>query len=853
MLRIIPALFILSALAAAQPFPAFMVDETHRATPAMRYQSRPAVATDGDLFFAVWSDARVDAACIFGARVSHSGVLLDSAGIPVTKRELNGTEPSVAFDGENFLVTWNQKLYRGAYNAIFCVRVTPSGHVLDTLGVRVSETVGFVEDPVVASDDSVSLVVWEDRPTSGTWVVRGARVSREGLVVDTANIQVAVTAGRVGGLRVAATRDAFLVVWREEDTTAAGDKDVRATLIGRDGQILTPQGIEVCTTYQYQSSPDVASDGSDYFVVWRNDFEDEPRRVFGARVSGDGAVVDTGGFMLVQGTTSQQHPAVAFDGTNYVVTWLDLDGQVRGTRVSPRGVVLDPDGIDISFGPGVRSDIALASGQGMSLAAWTLDLDDRFSDLDIEGVRVNSAGQVLDPEGIDISLGVARQGTPDVASDGRQYFVVWQDCTDKAKDILGSFVTRDGPVSGPVTIAEGGLGYSSPAVCHGDDNYLVFWETRGARTGDVQGRRVSKTGVVLDTVAIDPAQNRYSEVLPVIGFDGENYLVLWMDWGVYWDIIGTRISPDGEILDPGLIPVATGAGTAGTGAIAHDGTNWFAVWGWAEDPFASGFVYGSRIDSTGTVLDPDGILLFPERGRGGPDVAFDGNNYLVAWLEQDGDKSIECVRVRPDGVVLDSVPIVVSLPTMYQTPPTVAFDGRDFVLVWHQGADTTFSDLHGARVSPTGEVLERFVVASDWGNQLDPVMVRGVGSELMLVYSSWTERYQGRAVYTDRIWASTGPFPGVQGEPNLRARPARWSGPTILRAPDLARFEGRVHDAAGRDVTASRQELAPGVYFLRETPGPVPEPENRLCRTAANRSAGASGFAASTRKFIVTR
>jgi hypothetical protein len=44
-------------------------------------------------------------------------------------------------------------------------------------------------------------------------------------------------------------------------------------------------------------------------------------------------------------------------------------------------------------------------------------------------------------------------------------------------------------------------------------------------------------------------------------------------------------------------------------------------------------------------------------------------------------------------------------------------------------------------------------------------------------------------------------------------------GPTLMRASDLARFEGRVLDATGREVTDERRSLSPGIYFLREVSG----------------------------------
>ena len=53
---------------------------------------------------------------------------------------------------------------------------------------------------------------------------------------------------------------------------------------------------------------------------------------------------------------------------------------------------------------------------------------------------------------------------------------------------------------------------------------------------------------------------------------------------------------------------------------------------------------------------------------------------------------------------------------------------------------------------------------------------------------------------------------GVNEQGALSVTGPNW--PTILRAPDLARVEGRVLDVQGRDVTDERRALSPGVYFL---------------------------------------
>src|SRR5688572_11664337 len=51
--------------------------------------------------------------------------------------------------------------------------------------------------------------------------------------------------------------------------------------------------------------------------------------------------------ILVPATGRQLSPAIATDGTNFLVVWQDVFG-IRAARVRPDGTLLDPDGILIS-------------------------------------------------------------------------------------------------------------------------------------------------------------------------------------------------------------------------------------------------------------------------------------------------------------------------------------------------------------------------------------------------------------------------------------------------------------------------------------------------------------------------
>jgi hypothetical protein len=93
------------------------------------------------------------------------------------------------------------------------------------------------------------------------------------------------------------------------------------------------------------------------------------------------------------------------------------------------------------------------------------------------------------------------------------------------------------------------------------------------------------------------------------------------------DIYGARVSQSGEVLDPGGFPISTAPELQDYSALAFDGTNYLVVWMSGHYPAD---IYAARVSPSGTVLDPSGIPVSTAAGeRGLPDVAFDGQSYLV--------------------------------------------------------------------------------------------------------------------------------------------------------------------------------------------------------------------------------
>ena len=76
--------------------------------------------------------------------------------------------------------------------------------------------------------------------------------------------------------------------------------------------------------------------------------------------------LDGGGALLSTAANAEHLPAVASDGTGFLVAWVDDRGEAEGsdiyaTHLSSAGVVLDPAGLAVSTAPGVQTSPSVAS------------------------------------------------------------------------------------------------------------------------------------------------------------------------------------------------------------------------------------------------------------------------------------------------------------------------------------------------------------------------------------------------------------------------------------------------------------------------------------------------------------
>jgi len=522
----------------------------------------------------------------------------------------------------------------------------------------------------------------------------------------------------------------------------------RATSWFDGTEFMVDTSIIYVPTPEQQTAPAVAFDGTDYLVVWEDYREDVD--IYGARVTPAGIVLDREGIEISSAANSQESPSVAFDGANFLVVWDDtrngaLD-DVYGARVSPAGVVLDRNGIAISTSNRQQYAPSVAFDGTDYLVAWT-DSRAGTGEFDVYGARVSPAGLVRDTAGIPIATGAQVSVYPAVAWDGANCLVVWQSgITSGFSDIRGARVSPAGTVldTAGIAVSTADSAQVSPAVAFDGANYLVVWEDeRSGPAADIYGARVSTAGSVLDPAGIVVSPADLWQGAPSVAFDGTNYLIAWDDLrgSASTDVYAARLSRDGVLLDPTGLVVSGAANAQTTPALACDGTNCLAVWKDVRS-ITSADIYGARIGPSGVVLDSIGIAVTATVNvQYYPAVAFDGTNYLVAWADdRNGDYDIYGARISEAGAVLDPAALAISTADGDQGAPVLGFDGANYLVAWEDERSGNYSDVYCARVAPNGSVLDPAGIAvSSKGNLQEAPAVAFDGANHLVVWQDFRD------------------------------------------------------------------------------------------------------------------
>jgi hypothetical protein len=756
--------------------PDLMLDTTINYVPTAASQYCASVAFDGTDYFAVWMDYRTPMPSVYGTRIDAAGNVLNITGIQVVQCANYYACPDVVFNGTDYLVVWCDMAYSYDTAYVRAARVSPQGCLLDSTPIAIASVpYGWCDLPAAASKGSEFLVVWTDyRNGSESGDIYGALLTRTGKVLNPNGRAISTADGLQYEPSVAVNGNQYFVAWSDQRNGTEA-QDIYGSRLNSEGVVLDTNGIAVSTADNCQGAPAVASDGTTYFIVWDDTRTGYEADIYGARVAPDGQVFDPSGIVLSSAGMDQRHPSIAFDLPNYVVVWDDARDPmsvVYGTRLVPDGTVLDPDGFSVSSSGGYYYPLpVIAAGDDNLLVVWA-DMRDLTSyAVRVYGARLSHDGIVEDPSGLCLAFEVAAQGYTACASDGTNYLVVWDDM-GTISDIHATRVSARGEVLDPggIDICSDSVTQWYPSVSFDGTNYVVVWTNYDLRNYcyDIYAARVSPAGEVLDPGGVAVTSN-HQAAMAVVASSGTNSLVLWSDYrSGYWPTVyGARLNSAGKVLDPDGIVMYDDTMPRAYPSVTFGGENYFVAWTDGRRSSSEADLYGARVTPEGVVLDPASIRInaqFSDQWLSS--VAFDGTNYLAAWndVSPAGNYGIRGARVSQSGTVLD--PSGISIIDwcgymLYPVWPGLAFDGTNYLAAAGSAAYDPDYDVYGAKLSPAGIVTDSFPISAQPGMQLLPAVTCNSQGQSLVSYNGWAGEVNGKTYNSMRTWGRLGPIDGV--------------------------------------------------------------------------------------------
>lgn len=704
-------------------------------------QQSPAVTKGGETMLVVWSDGRSNptyssdfetAADIYGMRLDADGNPLETVPFPIAAGPAAQTNPQAAWNGSHWLVVYETQSLGGTgyyQKSLEAVRVSPDGGVIGA-PVALTNLTPSTGMWAVASDGSNWVIAFEGTPAG--YDIMALRLSAEGQVLDLPGRSlVPATYFLRFNVQLAYAGGVFLLTYSDNNDTRAVRFDSNLNLLDASPLLLATTMLS-----------DMASNGSQFYLVWNGQLPDFSAAVLGSRVNTAGQLLDGGGDVISGNNPPQAYGVtqVVWDGVNWRVTWnYPFDG-LSVARVSSLGEVLDPGGTVVT---GLQTGAAAATANGGVMLAWTAY--NGYNNDTVAGniTPDNGAGRTTT-----LSVGVPAQTRADVAGNGSGYLVAWRSESSAVNRVLVHPLDANGNPLGaePIELASGDplYGPGSPAVAWNGSVYLVSW----GNSSGVVAQRLLPDGTRLDPAPILVMPSAFGP--PDVAALGDSFLVAGRQYGstpqVIYTVARRLRGSDGVVVDAANVFVG-GYYVSRAPAVTVLGDRWFVVMhsNWTHDE-SNADTLGVFVNANGSIGPSIGLNNFSTAGGNGIfEIGLASNNSVALMVQsQEWASGVEtdlvARMIMANGTLTPMQALTPWRGNQYQ--PRVAWDGSQFVVVYadqrNRFADLeqldARADLFGMRIRADGTVIDPsgFAFSAQPGSEAFPNIAAGNGVSLLL-------------------------------------------------------------------------------------------------------------------------
>lgn len=459
---------------------------------------------------------------------------------------------ALAANNTGFYAIWS-KSQPDFSTALFGSRIDLNGNLLDGSGdILSASTFQGVSTGVLGWDGTNWRAAW-----SIAFTAYAARISPAGQVLDPTGVTLpGVTLGAT-----AVTSNGSLQMVRSE--YANNNQTIYATAVSPSFVPGSPIPLSLGAPAQLFVDTAVGSNG--YMMTYRSDTA-AGVRVLAQPLSATGVPLTAEPIQLASGPTlnGPGTPSVAWNGSNYVVTWSVLN-TIYAQRLQPNGTLID------------ASPIAVMAGFGPA------DVSAVGSTYLIVGRQFGSTPQIINVfvARLDGNTGAVLDATPKYAGGlyvrsvalttvGNRWFLAFHSTwshDDPIGQTAGVFIEADGTVGSSFFVygyysLAGGNGIFQVAAAANDTTVFVVQSaelTSGVET-DLVGVLVNGDGTTQPPINLTPWKgNQYR---PHLAWDGTQFVLTYSEQcnrfapltldmlDARGDLYGMRISPTGTKIDP---------------------------------------------------------------------------------------------------------------------------------------------------------------------------------------------------------------------------------------------------------------------------------------------------------------
>ena len=292
--------------------------------------------------------------------------------IPATLAQTYTTAPALASDGTNFLEATETPA--GLTAQVF----NGTGAVLG--GATISGTVGPAY-PVAGFDGTnywVTFTPYSNGTSGSVTQVLAHRLSTAGALQEASPFMLATIAGSqlsIGFTALAFGPSSGLLAYTAFNGTT-NQHELWGVVVNPDGTTGAGGPFAIATDNSTHLYPAIAFDGTNFLVAWQQLASSGATvgSILAKRITPSGAAVDATPLLVAAAPNGQYQPSVAFDGANYLIAWQDLRNhpnvaEVYGARVAPGATLALVDG------PAASGGFAIATGGTAPRTAPRVEFD----------------------------------------------------------------------------------------------------------------------------------------------------------------------------------------------------------------------------------------------------------------------------------------------------------------------------------------------------------------------------------------------------------------------------------------------------------------------------------------------